>query len=179
MIHQNFKFSKLFLLFTFLGLFSCQSETVTLQTPTGQTEIASDELLKIVGESYVYGYPLILMDLTKRVSTNIEKPHPTRASAPVNQLGHFRELPDHTLTAVVKPNVDTYYSIAWLDLGAEPQVLSMPATERYYLLPMLDAYSNVFASPGTRTTGTDAQTIVIVGPNWKGETPEGLDLIQA
>ncbi len=173
------KFNNLLFLFTLLGLFSCQSETVTLQTATGQTEIASDELLKIVGEAYVFGYPLVLMDLTKRVTTNIEKPHPVRPLAPVNQLGHFRKLPDHTLTAVVKPNVDTYYSIAWLDLAKDPQVLSMPATERYYLLQMLDAYSDVFAVPGTRTTGTDAQTIMIAGPNWKGETPEDFNLIQA
>ena len=55
----------------------------------------------------------------------------------------------------------------------------MPATERYYLLPFYDAYSNVFASPGTRTTGTDAQFLLIAGPNWKGETPEGMSLIQS
>ncbi|MEZ4883949.1 MAG: DUF1254 domain-containing protein [Chitinophagales bacterium] len=179
MIHQNFKFSKFLFFVIFLGLTSCQSDTVTIQTPSGQENIASDELLKIVGEAYIYGYPLVLMDLTKRVTTNVEKPHPVRPLAPVNQLGHFRKFPDHTLTAVVKPNVDTYYSIAWLDLAAEPQVLSMPATERYYLLQMLDAYFNVFASPGTRTTGTEAQTILIAGPNWQGETPEGFDLIQA
>lgn len=179
MLYKNTQFKNLLFIFAFLGLFSCQSDRVTLQTPSGQEEIDSDELLKVVGEAYIYGYPLVLMDLTKRVTTNIEKPHPVRPLAPINQLGHFRKFPDHTLTAVVKPNVDTYYSIAWLDLGGEPQVLSMPATERYYLLQMLDAYSNVFASPGTRTTGTDAQTMMIVGPNWKGETPEGFGLIQA
>ena len=139
----------------------------------------TDELLKTVGEIYAFGYPLVLMDMTKRVVTNTEVPHPTLPRAPINQLGHFREFPDHTLTAVVKPNVDTYYSIAWLDLGQGPQVLSMPATERYYLLPFMDAYSNVFASPGTRTTGTQAQKFLVVGPGWSGETPEGFALIQA
>jgi len=132
-----------------------------------------------MGETYLFGYPLVLMDLTKDVATNIETPHPLRPIAPINQLGHFRTFPDHTLTTVVKPNVDTYYSIAWLDLEKEPMVFSMPATDRYYLLPMLDAYSNVFASPGTRTTGTGAQEIMIVGPNWAGESPEGVHLIQA
>ena len=66
------------------------------------------------------------MDLTKKISTNVDQADPIRPLAPINQLGHFRKLPDHTLTAVVKPNVDTYYSIAWLDLATEAQVLSMP-----------------------------------------------------
>lgn len=168
-----------FIALTSFLFFSCQSDTTTVSTPEGEKEISTDELLQTIGESYVFGYPLVLMDLTKKVSTNIERPHPTRPSAPVNQLGHFRNFPDHTLTAIVKPNVDTYYSIAWFDLEKEPQVLSMPATERYYLLPFYDAYSNIFASPGTRTTGTEAQNLLIAGPTWKGETPEGMTLIQA
>lgn len=175
----NFQLTKLFLLFILLLFFSCQSDTTKVSTPEGEKEISTDELLKTIGQSYVFGYPLVLMDLTKKVSTNIETPHPTRPIAPVNQLGHFRSFPDHTLTAIVKPNVDTYYSIAWFDLEKEPQVLSMPATERYYLLPLYDAYSNIFASPGTRTTGTTAQTLLIAGPTWKGETPEGMTLIQS
>jgi len=176
---QNSQLTKLFLFFTLILFFSCQSDTTTVSTPDGEKEISTDELLQTIGASYAFGYPLVLMDLTKKVSTNIKSPHPTRPIAPINQLGHFRSFPDHNLTAIVKPNVDTYYSIAWFDLEKEPQVLSMPATERYYLLPFYDAYSNVFASPGTRTTGTDAQTLLIAGPNWKGETPVGMTLIQA
>jgi len=139
----------------------------------------ADELVNLVAEAYAYGYPLVIMDMTKNVSTNIEQPHPVRARAPINQLGHYRKFPDHTMKTVVKPNVDTYYTIAWLDLADEPQVLYMPATDRYYLLPFYDAYTNVFASPGTRTTGTEEQEFIIVGPNWKGEIPEGLEPIQA
>ena len=161
-----------------LIIISCQGET-TFQTTQGSIEMDVDELLEIVGEAYLFGYPLLLMDMTKKVTTNIELPHPSRAMAPINQLGHYREFPDHNMKAVVKPNVDTYYSNAWLDLSVEPQILSMPATNRYYLLPFYDAYSNVFASPGTRTTGTTAQTFMIAGPDWKGETPEGFQLIQA
>tara|TARA_Y100000385_G_C13010795_1_gene601557 strand:- start:1 stop:1335 length:1335 start_codon:yes stop_codon:yes gene_type:complete len=139
----------------------------------------TDELMKLVGEAYVFGYPLVIMDMTKNVGTNIERPHPVKGNAPINQLGHYRKFPDHTMKTVVKPNVDTYYSIAWLDLAAEPQMLFMPATDRYYLLPFYDAYTNVFASPGTRTTGTEAQEFVIAGPNWEGEIPEGTQLIEA
>lgn len=171
---------KFFLLyFVFIIFFSCQSETSNIQTTAGEVEISTDELLAIMGETYLYGYPMVLMDITKNVSTNIEKPHPEVPRAPVNQLGHFRRFPDHNLTTIVKPNVDTYYSIAWLDLKEEPQVLSMPATDRYYLLPFYDAYSNVFASPGTRTTGTAAQDFLVVGPNWTGKTPDSLTLIKA
>ncbi len=83
------------------------------------------------------------------------------------------------MKTVVKPNVDTYYSIAWLDLSDEPQLLYMPATERYYLLPFYDAFTNVFASPGTRTTGTSAQEFMIARPNWEGNVPKGVQLIQA
>lgn len=172
-------FRDILLLFAFLLLFACQGEESTITTGEGELTMNTDELLQTIGEVYAFGYPLVLMDMTKQVTTNTELPHPTRPRAPINQLGHFREFPDHTLTAVVKPNVDTYYSIAWLDLGQGPQVLSMPATDRYYLLPFMDAYSNVFASPGTRTTGTAAQNFMIVGPNWKGEVPAELSLIQA
>ena len=164
---------------TTLFLTACQSDTTTIQTKEGPIEISSDELLKTMGEAYLYGYPLVLMDLTKTNATNIEQPHPVIPRAPTNQLGHYRKFPDHTSKSVVKPNVDTYYSSAWLDLSAEPLVLSMPATERYYLLQMMDAYTNVFAAPGTRTTGTAAQQFLIAGPNWNGDIPEGLELIKA
>lgn len=179
MIQFTSRLAKGLSIYIFLLVVACQSDTTSIQTSEGPMEISTDELLSIMGEAYVFGYPLVLMDLTKRVSTNIQQPHPTRAAAPVNQLGHFRQFPDHRLTAVVKPNVDTYYSIAWLDLSEEPQVLYMPATDRYYLLPLYDAYSNVFASPGTRTTGKGEQEFLIAGPNWKGNTPDGLSLIQA
>ena len=72
-------------------------------------------------------------------------------------------------------NVDTLYSFAWLDLSKEPIILSVPDTDdRYYLLPVLDAWTNVFASPGKRTTGTKAGHFAIVGPNWKGTLPDGV-----
>lgn len=172
--------SKILVLFTFLFLIpSCQSDTTIIETEEGVEEISTDEFLQILGQAYTYGYPMVMMDLTKRVTTNIEKPHESRPLAPINQLGHFRSFPDHSLTAVVKPNVDTYYSIAWLDLTEGPQALFVPATDRYYLLPFYDAYTNVFATPGTRTTGTAAQQFVITGPNWNGEIPEGIQHIAA
>lgn len=139
---------------------------------------SDDEILEIATKAYIYGYPLVLMDLTKKVSTNIEVPNDI-GYAPINQVANYREFPDDKFTAIVKANVDTYYSTAWLDLKQEPIVLTVPATERYYLLPMLDAYTNVFSVPGTRTTGKEANNFLIAGPLWEGETPEGMTLIQA
>ena len=139
--------------------------------------ISDEKVIEIASKAYVFGYPIILMDYTKKISTNVEKP--TSVYAPVNQLGHFREFPDDKFTAVVKPNVDTYYSNAWYDLKAEPVVLTVPATDRYYLLPHYDAYSNVFFVPGPRTTGTGAHTFLLTGPFWNGEVPEGMTQVKA
>lgn len=144
-----------------------------------QQAVKSDEdIMAIASKAYIYGYPLVLMDLTQKLSTNVEAPN-AFANAPINQFGHFRQFPDDKFTGVVKPNVDTYYSTAWLDLKQDALVLTVPATKRYYLLPMLDAYSNVFSVPGTKATGTDAHTFLITGPFWNGEIPEGMIRIQS
>ena len=118
---------------------------------------------------YIYGYPLVLMDATRAVST-----------PPVNRFKHVTEFPDDTFTDVVSPNVDTLYSIAWLDLGKEPIVLGVPDLgRRYYTMQLLDAWSNVIASPGTRTTGNGKGAFAIVGPGWRGDLPSSVEAIQA
>ena len=142
-----------------------------------EVAISDDKVIEIATQSYVFGYPMILMDYTKKLSTNVEQP--TSVYSPVNQLGHFREFPDDKFTAVVKSNVDTYYSNAWFDLKEEPVVLTVPATDRYYLLPLYDAYSNVISVPGPRTTGTGAHIFLLTGPFWEGEIPEGMTQIKA
>lgn len=129
-------------------------------------------------EAVVYGLPLVIMDLTKQKSTNV--PRPESFSAPVNQFVHARAFPDASFKDVVRANVDTLYSIAWLDLSREPMVLSVPDTKgRYYLMPMLDAWTNVFASPGKRTTGTKPGHFAITGPGWAGTLPKGVQQIKA
>jgi hypothetical protein len=99
---------------------------------------------------------------------------------PVNQFAHLRSFPTAAFKDVVRANVDTLYSSAFLDLAKEPMVLSVPDTRgRYYLLPLLDAWSNVFATPGSRTTGTQAGTFAITGPSWRGPVPQGMQQLKS
>jgi hypothetical protein len=139
----------------------------------------SEQLAKEIGtEAYIFGYPLVLMDITRQVMTNV--PNVGQVTAPINQLGNIRQFPDDTMTSVVSPNADTLYSFAFFDLTNEPLVLSVPEMRnRYYLMQMLDAWTNVFACPGTRTTGSGRGNFVIVGPQWKGTLPPELQKIQA
>lgn len=129
-------------------------------------------------DGYIYAYPLVLMNTTKDLLT--ATPRLTETKAPLNQFLHMREFPDPSFTEVVSPNADTLYSQAWLDLSKEPIVLSVPDMgDRYYLMPMLDEWTNVFASPGTRTSGNDPGDFAIVGPNWQGTLPNGLEEIRS
>src|SRR5215470_12227244 len=124
-------------------------------------------------DAYIYGYPLVTMEMTRRVVTNIAKPEGTHA--PMGQLIRLREYPNASFRDVTAPNADTLYTTAFFDVSNEPWVLSIPdMKDRYYLMPMLDGWTNVFQVPGTRTTGTGAQTYAITGPGWKGTLPSGV-----
>lgn len=134
------------------------------------------EIIQTAKEAYIFGLPLVLMDITRIKMTDGNNPD---ASA-INAFAHKSKFPDASFRDVVRPNADTYYSTASLSLKAEPVVLSVPNTNgRYYMMPMLDAYTNVFASPGTRTTGNEAQDFLIAGPDWAGQVPQGLKEIKA
>ena len=124
-------------------------------------------------DAYIYGYPLVTMEMTRRVITNVARPEGTKA--PMGQIIKLREYPDATFRDVTAPNADTLYTTAFLDVGKEPWVLSLPdMKDRYALFPMLDGWTTVFEVPGKRTTGTAAQTYAITGPGWKGTLPEGV-----
>jgi hypothetical protein len=144
------------------------------------TETSTKEkvALEIGVEAVVYGLPLVIMDITKLKTSNVAVP--AEFAAPVNQFVNVKEFPDASFTDVVRANVDTLYSRAWLDLYNEPIVLSVPDTnDRYYLMPMLDGWTNVFSSPGKRTTETKAGNFAIVGPRWQGTLPPGVTEIKS
>lgn len=130
-------------------------------------------------EAYVYLYPLVTMELTRQQAIN------TAAGArpgfgPPNRFHHIRQFPSADFRAVVRPNFDTLYSPAWLDLTRGPVHIHIPDSGgRYYMLPMLDMWTDVFANPGTRTTGTAAQDYVISGPGQSAEIPAGSTAITA
>ena len=148
----------------------CVSAGIPATAQTG----SPDELRVIATEAYVYLYPLVTMDITRRQMTNVVKAE--GISAPVNQFANIRAYPTADMKVVVRPNFDTLYSSAWLDVAKEPIVLSIPDTKgRYYLMPMLDMWTDVFASPGWRTTGTGPQTYLIALPNWKPEVRDNLE----
>ena len=129
-------------------------------------------------DAYIYFYPLILMDLTRKQSINILMPE--FGKGPMNTFVNVPAYPPADFKGVVRSNFDTLYSIAWLDLTREPVVVSAPDTNgRYYLLPMLDMWTDVFASPGWRTTGTKPVNFLVTPPGWTGKVPEGFAHIAA
>jgi hypothetical protein len=139
-----------------------------------QGKLTEEEARQLGIDAVVYGYPLVLVDVTKQVQTNVTTPE-HNGRAPINQFSSFLKYPTAAYRDVVRMNVDTLYSFAWLDLSKEPLVLSVPDThDRYYLMPILDGWTDVFASPGKRTTGTKAGDFAIVGPNWTGTLPAGM-----
>ena len=136
--------------------------------------ITPEEAHDIGVNAYVYFYPLITMDVTRQQLTNVEAGK-SEIGGPMNMFINVPEFPTADMRVVVRPNFDTLYSSGWLDLTKEPMIVSAPDTGgRYYLLPMLDMWTDVFASPGWRTTGTQAGNFIIVPPGWTGAVPAEL-----
>jgi len=143
------------------------------------TTLTAQEAQNIALEAYIYFYPLVIMDVTRKHFTNIEADKKF-GRGPMNTFTHARTFPPATFRGATHPNFDTLYSLSWLDLTKGPVVISVPDTHgRYYLLQMLDMWTNTFAGVGKRTTGTDAGNFVVVGPRWQGELPQGLQRIYA
>jgi hypothetical protein len=141
--------------------------------------ISEPEAHAIGVNAYLYFYPLVTMELTRRQLTN-GGPTASPIQAPMNAFANIGAYPAADMKAVVRPNFDTLYSSAWLDLTKEPVVVSVPDTGgRYYLLPMLDMWTDVFASPGWRTTGTQAGNFLVTPHGWTGSTPTGVTRIDA
>jgi hypothetical protein len=147
--------------------------------PAMAATVTEEEAHAIGAEAYLYFYPLVTMEVTREQLTNQES-GPGSLGGPMNKFANIPAFPTAEMKAVVRPNFDTLYSSGWLDLTKEPVVVSAPDTGgRYYLLPMLDMWSDVFASPGWRTTGTQAENFLVTPPGWTGMTPDGFTQIKA
>jgi hypothetical protein len=141
--------------------------------------ITEAEARSIATEAYLYFYPLVTMDVTRKQLVNTPAGN-GGIGGPMNTFVNIPAFPTAEMKAVVRPNFDTLYSSAWVDLSKEPMVVSAPDTnDRYYLLPMLDMWTDVFASPGWRTTGTQAANFLLVPPGWSGTNPDGFTRIDA
>ena len=165
---------KLLLLFVgiavLLAMAACSSSN---NTSTSNKAPGTEQAVADAVDVYVYGYPLVTMDMTRRQMTNVAAPD--AGHAPMGQLVRRRTYPAVDYHAVTAPNADTLYTTTWIDVSNEPWVLSVPDMgDRYYLLPMLSGWTDVFQVPGKRTTGGKAATYAITGPSWSGTLPAGV-----
>jgi hypothetical protein len=168
---------KRILLLLATALYGAQAFTTTLARAA--EPITEPEAHAIAVDAYVYLYPLLSMDITRKQFTNVE-PGKEFGKGPMNMFVNVPEYPPADFKGVVRSNFDTLYSIAWLDLTKEPLVVSAPDTGgRFYLLPMLDMWTDVFAAPGWRTTGTVAANFLVTPPGWSGMVPEGFTRLAA
>src|SRR4051812_27421698 len=145
-------------------------------TPVGsaqaQSALSPEEAHAIGVDAYVFLYPLISMEISRQTFTNIA-PGKEIGKGPMNAFTNVAAYPPADFKGVVRSNFDTLYSASWLDMTKEPVVISAPDTNgRYYLLPMLDMWTDVFASPGWRTTGTRAGTFLVAPANWRPDLRE-------
>jgi hypothetical protein len=127
-------------------------------------------------EAALYALPLVIMDLTREQFFA----DAIAADATPNRFLHIPILGNPSFRAVVRPNVDTLYSTAWLDLSTEPVLMTVPPSNgRYFLVQCMDAWTNVFAAPGIRTLGNKGASYAIVGPDWHGPVPAGVEVLRA
>jgi hypothetical protein len=141
-----------------------------------QNALSEQEAQAIALDAYIYFYPLMSMDLSRKQFTNGTNDF----KGPMNTFVNVPAYPPADFKGVVRSNFDTLYSVSWLDMTKEPVVISAPDTDgRYYLLPMLDMWTDVFASPGWRTTGTKAGNFLVTPPGWTGAVPDGMTRIDA
>ncbi|MET7324898.1 DUF1254 domain-containing protein [Streptomyces sp. NPDC005549] len=142
--------------------------------------MADEQLERLATQAWLYGYPLVTAAVTKDVMTAVAARDDERRKGPVNQFCYMHHTPDPTFTEVVSPNADTLYSSAWLDLSTEPLVLSLPDFgDRYWMVPILNAWSDVVGAPGCRQDGSTAGPFLLAGPSWSGQAPQGMTVLKS
>lgn len=139
--------------------------------------LSPQEAEQIGLEAYIYGYSLITTEVTRVQMSNVSKIDGMHA--PMGEFINVKRYPPADYRGVSAPNADTLYSVAWLDLGAEPMVFSHPEMgKRYYMFEMVDLWMSIVETPGARTSGGKAATYLITGPGWQGKVPAGMKQIK-
>ncbi len=139
-----------------------------------QEKFVKGEVRQIAEEGFIYGLPIV-MNYAVMYEYAVDR-NSGQFKAPFNQIRNEPRVFTYKDTAVVTPNSDTPYSFLWMDLRAEPIVLSVPAVEkgRYYAVQLDDGNTFNYGYIGSRATGNEAGDYMVVGPDWKGETPPGI-----
>ena len=151
-----------------------KNDAISQAEQTEKSRPGFEETGAIVGEGFIYGLPIV-MNYAVMHEFALDRDS-GQFKAPFNQIHNDHRVFTYEDTAVVTPNSDTPYSMAWLDLRAEPIVLSVPAVEkkRYYSVQLCDGNTFNYGYIGSRATGNDAGDYLVAGPDWKGETPAGI-----
>ena len=163
---------------TAILLTGCTTGSETHATPAHATAPAGipslAETKAIAEEGFIYGLPIV-MNYAVMYEYAVDR-NSGQFKAPFNQILNEPRVFTYKDTAIITPNSDTPYSLCWLDLRAEPIVLSVPAVEksRYYAVMLCDGNTFNYGYIGSRATGNDPGDYLVVGPDWKGETPAGI-----
>lgn len=159
-----------------VSLVGCQQDQAT-PAKAESSKITPAEAKEIAEEAYLYGLP-IAMNYAVMNEYAVDK-NSGQFKAPFNSLKNETHLLTYKDTAVISPNSDTLYSLAWVDLRAEPIVISVPAVEkkRYYSVQLVDGSTYNYGYIGSRTTGNEAGNYLLVGPGWDGEKPAGINKV--
>ncbi|MBJ7900090.1 MAG: DUF1254 domain-containing protein [Cyanobacteria bacterium RI_101] len=152
-----------------------------MAAPTLKAEaLTPEEAQAIAVDAYIYGYPLVTTEITGLAFTNTVKPDPNTLQAPLNQIVNQPEYPPADYKGVTAPNADTLYSAGFIDVSKEPIVFSYPDMgKRYFLFPIYDFWTTVINAPGSRTTGGAAGKVLITGPGWQGQVPQGMTRVKS
>ena len=142
--------------------------------------VTPEEAFSIAREGYEMMMPIVIMDLTRRGQATQAPGGPPPRVPGVNRFAHAEAFPPGDFREIVRPNFDTLYSTAWIDVSKGPVTMEVKAgLDRYYLLPLMDMWTDVFAVPGTRTMGQAGGKFMIVSRNWKGKAPADVEVVRA
>lgn len=150
------------------------NDSISQAEKNDATKPSIEETKAIAEEGFIYGLPIV-MNYAVMYEYAVDK-NSGQYKAPFNHIKNEARVFTYEDTTIITPNSDTPYSLLWLDLRAEPIVLSVPAVEksRYYSVMLCDGNTFNYGYIGTRSTGTKAGNYLVVGPNWKGEKPAGI-----